>query len=83
MLSDPFFDDPLVPEIAEQYMADKVVYESIAREWTQNYATGKVPSKEELDRAGKWNESLAVHSSQSRDALMRWNPDEPRAAGLC
>lgn len=40
MLTDPNPKDPLMPEIANQYIADRAAYEVIAREWTQMYATG-------------------------------------------
>ncbi|GAV58420.1 LOW QUALITY PROTEIN: UQ_con domain-containing protein, partial [Cephalotus follicularis] len=39
LLTDPNLDDPLVPEIANMYMNDRV-YESTARSWTQKYAMG-------------------------------------------
>eukprot|EP01015_Nassula_variabilis_P034051 TRINITY_DN831_c0_g2_i5.p1 TRINITY_DN831_c0_g2~~TRINITY_DN831_c0_g2_i5.p1 ORF type:complete len:149 (-),score=13.29 TRINITY_DN831_c0_g2_i5:148-594(-) len=38
LLTDPNPDDPLVPEIANQYKTDKTRYESIAREWVRKYA---------------------------------------------
>lgn len=38
ILPDPGIDDPLVPEIARVYMADKGRYEATAREWTRKYA---------------------------------------------
>ncbi|CAH8576202.1 unnamed protein product [Heterobilharzia americana] len=31
-------DDPLCPEIARQYKADRKKYDDLAREWTQKYA---------------------------------------------
>ena len=31
-------DDPLVPEIAQQYKENKSQYEKTAREWTMRYA---------------------------------------------
>ncbi|KAL0306186.1 UNVERIFIED_CONTAM: Ubiquitin-conjugating enzyme E2 28 [Sesamum calycinum] len=40
LLTDPNPDDPLVPEIAHMYKADRVKYESTARSWTQKYAMG-------------------------------------------
>lgn len=39
MLTDPNPDDPLVPEIANQYKTDRQRYEQTAREWTRKYAT--------------------------------------------
>merc|ERR1712141_492835 len=39
LLSDPDLKDPLVPEIAQMYLDDKVQHDQIAREWTQKYAT--------------------------------------------
>lgn len=38
LLTDPNPDDPLVPEIANQYLEDRPKYESTAREWTRKYA---------------------------------------------
>ncbi|RWW41294.1 hypothetical protein BHE74_00053236 [Ensete ventricosum] len=40
LLTDPNPDDPLVPEIAHMYKADKTKYETTARSWTQRYAMG-------------------------------------------
>uniref|UniRef100_A0A8C6EJK7 E2 ubiquitin-conjugating enzyme n=2 Tax=Microcebus murinus TaxID=30608 RepID=A0A8C6EJK7_MICMU len=38
LLCDPNPNDPLVPEIAHIYKADKEKYNRLAREWTQKYA---------------------------------------------
>ncbi|XP_023570340.1 ubiquitin-conjugating enzyme E2 D4 isoform X2 [Octodon degus] len=38
LLCDPNPDDPLVPEIAHTYKADKDKYNRLAQEWTQKYA---------------------------------------------
>ncbi|KAG7277437.1 hypothetical protein CRUP_016340 [Coryphaenoides rupestris] len=38
LLCDPNPDDPLVPDIAHLYKADKSRYNKTAREWTQKYA---------------------------------------------
>lgn len=40
LLTDPNPDDPLVPEIAHIYKADRSKYEATARSWTQKYAMG-------------------------------------------
>ena len=40
MLTDPNPDDPLVPEIAALYRADRTQYDTNAREWTRKYAQG-------------------------------------------
>ncbi len=40
MFTDPNPDDPLVPDIANQYKSDRAEYERVAREWTQLYAQG-------------------------------------------
>ncbi|KAL1566938.1 Ubiquitin-conjugating enzyme E2 11 [Salvia divinorum] len=40
LLTDPNPNDPLVPEIAQQYKSNRTKYESTARTWTQKYATG-------------------------------------------
>lgn len=40
MLTDPNPDDPLMPDIANQYKKDRAEYELAAREWTQLYAQG-------------------------------------------
>lgn len=41
LLCDPNPDDPLVPEIAHTYKADREKYNRLAREWTQKYAMWK------------------------------------------
>ena len=38
MLTDPNPKDPLMPDIAHQYTADRQEYERTAREWTLTYA---------------------------------------------
>ena len=38
LLTDANPDDPLVPDIAQQYKADRAKYETTAREWTRKYA---------------------------------------------
>uniref|UniRef100_A0A8C9TAD5 Ubiquitin conjugating enzyme E2 D4 n=2 Tax=Osteoglossiformes TaxID=41712 RepID=A0A8C9TAD5_SCLFO len=38
LLCDPNPDDPLVPEIAHTYKADREKYNRLAMEWTQKYA---------------------------------------------
>ena len=38
LLTDPNPDDPLVPDIANQYKADRQKYDASAREWTRKYA---------------------------------------------
>ena len=40
LLTDPNPKDPLVPDIAQQYVANRAEYEATAREWTQMYAMG-------------------------------------------
>lgn len=49
MLTDPNPDDPLVPEIANEYKTNRARYEATAREWTRKYATSYVPSINFLD----------------------------------
>eukprot|EP00039_Didymoeca_costata_P018453 m.333513 g.333513 ORF g.333513 m.333513 type:complete len:148 (+) comp17162_c0_seq1:116-559(+) len=39
LLTDPNPNDPLVPDIARQYNADKAAYEKTAKDWTQKYAS--------------------------------------------
>jgi ubiquitin-conjugating enzyme E2 D len=39
LLTDPNPKDPLVPEIAEEYIRDKPLYEETARMWTNKYAS--------------------------------------------
>jgi len=43
LLDDPTLDDPLVPEIAGQYITDRARYDEIVREYTKKYANGQVP----------------------------------------
>ena len=38
LLTNPNPDDPLVPDIAKQYINNRVAYDMTAREWTQYYA---------------------------------------------
>jgi ubiquitin-conjugating enzyme E2 D/E len=38
LLTDANPNDPLVPEIAQQYRTDRAAYDTVAREWTQLYA---------------------------------------------
>ena len=38
LLDDPNPDDPLVPEIAEQYVKSRPAYDMTARQWTENFA---------------------------------------------
>ena len=38
LLTDPNPNDPLVPDIAAQYKADRTLYEETARQWTMQYA---------------------------------------------
>jgi len=40
LLSDPNPDDPLVPDIADEYMNDRETYNNTAKTWTQIYAQG-------------------------------------------
>jgi ubiquitin-conjugating enzyme E2 D/E len=40
LLTDPNPKDPLVPQIATQYMNNKQEYDATAREWTMKYASG-------------------------------------------
>jgi len=39
LLTDPNPEDPLVPEIANQYKTNKTAFEATARDWTTKYAT--------------------------------------------
>ncbi len=39
LLNDPNPNDPLMPEIAKQYVDDKNAYEKVAREWTIRFAS--------------------------------------------
>ena len=38
LLTDANPDDPLVPDIANQYKTDRAKYTATAREWTNKYA---------------------------------------------
>ena len=38
MLTDPNPDDPLMPDIANQYKTNRAEYENTAKEWTELYA---------------------------------------------
>lgn len=52
-LSRPSFDDPLVPEIAEQARRDPARYLDIAKQYTQRYATGVLPEVSDVDGKGQ------------------------------
>ena len=39
LLTDPNPKDPLVPDIAKQYVDNRAAYEATAREWTQMFAS--------------------------------------------
>merc|ERR1712136_230950 len=39
LLTDPNPDDPLVPEIANQFKVNRAKFDHTAREWTKKYAT--------------------------------------------
>ena len=39
LLTDPNPDDPLVPDIANQYKHDRITHDKTAKEWTRKYAT--------------------------------------------
>jgi len=43
LLGDPNTNDPLVPEIAAQYIQDRAMYNKTAREYTQKFATSVIP----------------------------------------
>ncbi|XP_070319005.1 ubiquitin-conjugating enzyme E2 D4 isoform X1 [Odocoileus virginianus] len=45
LLCDPNPEDPLVPEIAHTYKADREKYNRLAREWTQKYAITRCPGR--------------------------------------
>jgi len=38
LLTDPNPEDPLVPDVAQQYKTDRKAYDATAREWTKKYA---------------------------------------------
>ena len=38
LLTDPNPDDPLVPDIAKQFKADRAKHDKTAKEWTTKYA---------------------------------------------
>ena len=38
LLDDPNPDDPLVPDIAKQYVDNRAAYDITARKWTMDYA---------------------------------------------
>jgi len=40
LLCDPNPNDPLMPDIAKQYLNDRAEYDATAREWTEMYASG-------------------------------------------
>jgi hypothetical protein len=55
LLSDPVMDDPLVPEIAAQFIHEKDVYIQTAKLYTERYATGEKPNDEKLEVARGMN----------------------------
>ncbi|XP_052054216.1 ubiquitin-conjugating enzyme E2 D4 isoform X3 [Apodemus sylvaticus] len=62
LLCDPNPDDPLVPEIAHTYKADREKYNRLAREWTQKYAI-TMSSGVQVCPGGSWN--LEQHSLET------------------
>ena len=48
LMSSPNAEDPLVPEIAQQYITDRALYDENARKYTQRYATGEHPPPNQL-----------------------------------
>jgi ubiquitin-conjugating enzyme E2 D len=53
MLGNPVVADPLVPEIAEQFVRDRRRYDEIARDYTRKFATGELPETFDLDGKGQ------------------------------
>uniref|UniRef100_A0AC34G7B3 UBC core domain-containing protein n=1 Tax=Panagrolaimus sp. ES5 TaxID=591445 RepID=A0AC34G7B3_9BILA len=43
IIDDPLINEPLVPEIANMYLTDRVKYNNTAKEWCQRYAMAMVP----------------------------------------
>jgi ubiquitin-protein ligase len=60
MLDDPNVDDPLVPEIAQQYQQDREEYNRITRVYTKKYATGDIPELPPIDPNAPWWEGMHV-----------------------
>ncbi|XP_069870707.1 ubiquitin-conjugating enzyme E2 D4 isoform X3 [Dipodomys merriami] len=54
LLCDPNPDDPLVPEIAHTYKADREKYNRLAREWTQKYAITAYCTSHLMPRNSQW-----------------------------
>jgi ubiquitin-conjugating enzyme E2 D/E len=69
LLDDPSVDDPLVPEIARQYIADRPEYDRIVRQYTKNYATGGMPEIEPLNLNSPWWRGMEVISPRSTRLL--------------
>jgi ubiquitin-conjugating enzyme E2 D/E len=44
ILGDPDTNEPLMPDIAHQYICDRAAFEYKARRWTKKYATGAIIS---------------------------------------
>lgn len=66
LLNEPSVLDPLVPEIAEQYLRDPVRYEQIASDYTRRYATGALPQTSDHDGEGQpwWTDAPIAQETQ-------------------
>ncbi|XP_072492845.1 ubiquitin-conjugating enzyme E2 D4 isoform X1 [Notamacropus eugenii] len=68
LLCDPNPDDPLVPEIAHTYKADREKYNRLAREWTQKYAIQRSRrSKAPADNGQELLSALAHRITRKRN----------------
>lgn len=71
ILSDPNVNDPLVPEIAAQYLQDRTTYEHNARLYTQKYALRGRPIDDEIELARQRNEQEFVEWENRLDTHCR------------
>jgi ubiquitin-conjugating enzyme E2 D len=64
LISDPNIEDPLVPEIAEQYRRDRREFNRAARAYTENYAMqSEAPEMSDLDAQGRpWWTDMKVQT---------------------
>lgn len=57
LLADPNPSDPLMPDIAQQYLKNRKLHDKSAREWTAKYAKPKQSVAEDSSKTGKKGKS--------------------------
>lgn len=76
LLIDPQPDDPLVPEIANQYKTNRSEFDRIAREWTAKYASSPLVLDNSVEKCSKF----VVHTKHACDRCFQAPIVGPRFA---